>query len=1153
MSLKIVGATLLALVAASASATAAEQTIVSSTQFIPNSGDCNGNGVADRNEPLWANRDDDGDGICNGVDASPLDPGNELSDHQAITVPARADDPSAPHVTYSGAVITLKGIARGLRAGTNQFMWDFGDGSASAWTNITDRYNLGVTHTYTGSVGDMFTATLSIRNTNDLSRVATASYPIVIKDGGSSLASLTREQTDVRAQMAIDQALWYLHFTLTRGTYVEGAPGYRQPYAVSINLGDSCAVATAFATHGHVAARPWSVTIDALDQAGNGWRQIPYHYDPYVETVRLLLNYMTANAVAPAITSQWAGNPDVNGNGIGVAIGGTDYNVARNGVCAMAFAESAGPDWFAGTGPANVYGRAHRDIAQDLTEWLASAQTDAGHVSRGGWGDGANNQASNNEVTRWVVMALLAQEARMGAVTPRFVRTELPFWLNYARYSSKDYRNGSTGYSHSGNYNTVAFTAGAVFGTSFGGHSRSYPEVQAAVGFIVRAWMENDTQYHTNLGDSNTMFSVARAFRSFQPGITLISDFDYFTGWPIATGAFHWYYGPANEPQLGYAGNLIARQVLYGAFVDTTKFDENGFSLTGRTALGAMVLVSHGAPATLTASPSSLDFGSIDVGATSAAREVTLTNDGDYDFSIDMISATGPFLVNPVCVGSVPPAGGASPNTCAIYVTFAPAAGGAATGVVTITGTSGLPTTIPLSGFGFSPKETPAITWQPATITYGTALGALHLNATTDVAGTFTYSPAAGTLLSAGTGHLLSVTFTPTDADQYESVTTTVVVDVAPASPVMTLTAPAVAYNGQPHSANATATGVNGEDLGPITITYDGQSELPVSAGTYTVVASIAASDNYAAAAATTTLTIEKVAATVTAASGSKVYGTPDPDLTPTSEGFLPFDNIVVAAAGREGGNAVGSYATYATASGEALSNYEVVTIDGSLSVTPATLVVTADDATREYNTPNPVFTGTLVSVVGGDAITATYTTSATTVSPAGTYDIVPALVGPADLLANYDVTYVRGTLTVTPPPNTPPVCSAVTPSTRTIWPANGRWIAVSLSGATDFEGGALQYRIASIFQDEPTDSTGDRNTAIDGRGVGTSTAEVRAERQGNGNGRVYHITFVVTDEGGLSCTGTVTVDVPHNQKASAVDDGPRFDSTVATGGRGRR
>ena len=64
-------------------------------------------------------------------------------------------------------------------------------------------------------------------------------------------------------------------------------------------------------------------------------------------------------------------------------------------------------------------------------------------------------------------------------------------------------------------------------------------------------------------------------------------------------------------------------------------------------------------------------------------------------------------------------------------------------------------------------KATPIITWPaPAAISYGTMLGAAQLNATALVPGTFIYTPAAGTVLAAGT-QTLSATFAPTDTTDY--------------------------------------------------------------------------------------------------------------------------------------------------------------------------------------------------------------------------------------------------------------------------------------------------------------------------------------------------------------------------------------------------
>jgi autotransporter-associated beta strand protein len=67
-------------------------------------------------------------------------------------------------------------------------------------------------------------------------------------------------------------------------------------------------------------------------------------------------------------------------------------------------------------------------------------------------------------------------------------------------------------------------------------------------------------------------------------------------------------------------------------------------------------------------------------------------------------------------------------------------------------------------------KVTPVVAWNtPGSIVYGTALGALQLNATAGgVAGSFVYTPPAGTILPVGT-HSLSVQFTPSDTGTYST------------------------------------------------------------------------------------------------------------------------------------------------------------------------------------------------------------------------------------------------------------------------------------------------------------------------------------------------------------------------------------------------
>jgi hypothetical protein len=71
-------------------------------------------------------------------------------------------------------------------------------------------------------------------------------------------------------------------------------------------------------------------------------------------------------------------------------------------------------------------------------------------------------------------------------------------------------------------------------------------------------------------------------------------------------------------------------------------------------------------------------------------------------------------------------------------------------------------------------QATPVITWPtPPPIASSTPLSSFELDATANTPGTFVYTPAAGTTLSAGT-HSLSVSFTPTDSVDYTSASATV-------------------------------------------------------------------------------------------------------------------------------------------------------------------------------------------------------------------------------------------------------------------------------------------------------------------------------------------------------------------------------------------
>jgi hypothetical protein len=92
-------------------------------------------------------------------------------------------------------------------------------------------------------------------------------------------------------------------------------------------------------------------------------------------------------------------------------------------------------------------------------------------------------------------------------------------------------------------------------------------------------------------------------------------------------------------------------------------------------------------------------------------------------------------------------------------------------------------------------KATPVITWaNPPSISYGTRISSIQLNAQANASGTFVYSPPAGTLLSVGS-HSLSVTFTPTDQINFNNAAASASLLVVKAAPVITWATPgAIGY-----------------------------------------------------------------------------------------------------------------------------------------------------------------------------------------------------------------------------------------------------------------------------------------------------------------------------------------------------------------------
>ena len=190
--------------------------------------------------------------------------------------------------------------------------------------------------------------------------------------------------------------------------------------------------------------------------------------------------------------------------------------------------------------------------------------------------------------------------------------------------------------------------------------------------------------------------------------------------------------------------------------------------------------------------------------------------------------------------------------------------------------------------------------------------------------------------------------------------------------------------------------------------------------GPYSITPSGYTSTNYTISFVDGTLTIDPAALTVTADNNSKIYGDANPAFTASYTGFvlgqdetalggsLSFNTPATASSD------VGPYSI--TPSGYTSTNYTISFVDGTLTINPAALTVTADNNSKIYGDANPAFTASYTGFVLGQDETAlggslSFNTPATASSDVGPYSITPS----GYTSTNYTISFVDGTLTIDP------------------------------------------------------------------------------------------------------------------------------------------
>ncbi len=359
-------------------------------------------------------------------------------------------------------------------------------------------------------------------------------------------------------------------------------------------------------------------------------------------------------------------------------------------------------------------------------------------------------------------------------------------------------------------------------------------------------------------------------------------------------------------------------------------------------------------------------------------------------------------------------------------------------------------------------QATPQVSVNAVTIPAGTALDNWQLSGTAmatvggvsiNVAGTFTYTSAAGTVLGAGLGQSEQVTFTPTDSTDFSTVQTTVTVNVTQITPQLSLNPVNIGY-GLPLANNqlsGTATAVvNGQTVNvPGSFAYTTAAGTLLSAGqgqTESVTFTPNDTTDYSTAQANVTVNVFQAAPLVTVNPVAFVYGTEfdNSQLSGTATAVVNGQTTNVAGAFTYTdtsfiGSVLGPPGRYSgigvTFTPDDTTDFETMQTDVTVTVSQATPQVSVNTVNISTGTAlaNSQLSGTAIATVGGVTIsiagTLAYTSAAGTVLGAGQDQTEKVTFTPADS-SDFNSVQTNVTINVTTTIITPQV--TVNPVTLT-------------------------------------------------------------------------------------------------------------------------
>lgn len=281
--------------------------------------------------------------------------------------------------------------------------------------------------------------------------------------------------------------------------------------------------------------------IDAFDN-----NPLSPSYYEYADNVIAGFDYLLSNAYEIPIGIQTHGDPDTNGNGMGIYFG-TSFRVYDTGIALTALATSGHPDdRSAVIGTLGLL--TYKEIAQDVTDWLYFAQGDSGNA-RGGFNyealDNSGVRTDNSNGGYAYLGLAFAEDPPFNCIVPDWVRDELNIYIDYIQNDvDGDPNDGGSGYEGPNNMVNILKTGNLIFEMAFYGDTPDIQRVQDAVDYLERHWQDTNVDpgwgYSLSVANYQAKFLVEKGLTYM--GIELIdtdndgeADDNWFNTEPTAS------------------------------------------------------------------------------------------------------------------------------------------------------------------------------------------------------------------------------------------------------------------------------------------------------------------------------------------------------------------------------------------------------------------------------------------------------------------------------------------------------------------------------------------------------------------------------------------------------------------------------------------